>query len=143
LVRQAFVYSSSWFLNVNKNGKPADNTFELVGAGPISLNTDEGDYNGVTDAINENVSWVWLQDKTGNNIDVKEVRDTTNHEIAHQFQWPGDLTGHDMLEAHDGSDKCLMNAGDVLGRGKRNTMDDLYELSLDKIYSIRDYAKPI
>ncbi|GIW80816.1 MAG: hypothetical protein KatS3mg105_2623 [Gemmatales bacterium] len=44
---------------------------------------------------------------------------------------PGEITGHDFEDAHDNSDKGLMNES-------RNTNDDKHELDLLHLYRLRD-----
>jgi hypothetical protein len=119
-------------------GKQKQDTFQLVG-GPYSTLT-KNSYAGVSDK-DMNISVVFVQsDITKRDYAPAKNRDTTNHEICHQWD-PGGIPngGHNNLEAHDGSDKCLMNVGDPdTGKGARNDADDLLELSLDQIYKIRD-----
>ncbi|MBY0526541.1 MAG: cadherin-like domain-containing protein [Gemmataceae bacterium] len=121
---------------------PRWDVFYLVGAGKSP--GGNSNYAGVTDD-KRNISIIFMADAFGDYGPVSN-RDSTNHEIVHQFLDPNDRRsiitgerGHNTLPAHDGSgDGCLMNARKGVGGKSHNPTLDRYELSLDMIYSIRD-----
>jgi hypothetical protein len=145
-IRFALHWSLSFF---SVKAKQRQNLFQLVGAGPSrdELGVPLG-FAGSSDSLDENFSWVFVVDDKGKARDPRVLRDIVNHEAVHQFDETEDARqgepagGHNKLDAHDGSDKCLMNVG-VAGLGGHDREDDRYELSLDRIYQIRDRKGPI